>query len=290
MVHPALSIVIATSNPQRNLAACLAALAPQIADRQAELLIILNPFERARLPGTLDGLDVRIMECETPRLIPERWGLGVAEARGRIIAITVSGCIPAPGWVASLLVAHEGAAAGVGGAIENAPGARLVDWGVFFARYTPYLLPFAAAPAAEIPGDNGSYKREEIVDRMAEFRSRGFWETDVNAALRAKGRLLVLDPRMLVFHKESFTFSSFSWQRFAHGRRFGRARAARSPGLRRWAYVIAAPGIPLLIMGRITRNVLRRRRCRAMFLATLPLTAWFVLCWSTGEVLGLIDG
>ncbi len=283
-----LSIIVAASNSQRTLPECLTTVQKQIDSDSVELMVAANPADarlvREKFP------DVRIIESERPRLIPELWGRAIAQARGRVIALTVASCIPDARWVEQILRAHQNDYAAVGGAIESAAGANLVDWAVYFVRYTPFMLPFQAGPVIEVPGDNGSYKRDAIKEQMAAIAARGFWETEINARLRAQKQTLWRNPRVIVYHKKSFTFAGFTRQRFEHGRIFGRTRAAHSSLAKRAFYILASPAIPFAFLARILRNLARRRRHLLPFVISFPLTFWFLLCWAAGELLGLLGG
>lgn len=283
-----LSIVIAASESQRALTACLGALQPQLAGRAVELIVVGAPAEvaqalRERFPEAV------WIPAPAAALTPERWALGAGRSLGRLIAFTISTCVPANNWVTEMLRAHTEPHAAIGGAIECAPGSSLVDWAVCFVRYTPYMLPFAPGPG-EVPGDNGSYKRAALAGQLPWIAAHGFWEATINAELRRQNQSLWQDPGIVVYCTHPFTLAGFSRQRFEHGQVFGSMRRAGSPASRRLFYLLTAPAIPLLYLGRITNGVLRKRRHLASFIVALPLTVWFLCCWSAGEFLGLLRG
>jgi hypothetical protein len=284
MPNPTLSIVIAAVNADRTTRRCLSALAPQLTVAPIEVLVVSAAADAA-------------IACEFPfvtwipdagdRLVPELWGKGIEHAHGRIIALTITACTPAPGWVDALINAHRAPHAAVGGPIASAPGARATDRAVYLVRYTPYMPPIASGLVEEVPGDNGSYKREAIADRMEEIVTHGFWEADINRQLRLRGATLWMESAALVVHAESFSFIGFSRQRFAHGRRFGVTSRTAMPQAARWAHVAGAPLVPLVMLGRILRRVIRQRRQRPAWLVCIPIVLWFLVCWSAGECVGL---
>ncbi|MEP7199453.1 MAG: hypothetical protein ABI874_06520 [Chloroflexota bacterium] len=288
MSEPDLSIIIAASDASHAIADCLRALEPQVAARDVELCVVASDAADARIVRE-QFPRVTLIASEPSRLIPELWGLGVARAQGRIIALTVATCVPDAQWVAEILRAHGEYHTAIGGAIENAPGGSLVDWAVYFVRYTPYMQPLTVGPL-EVPGDNGTYKRAAIADQMEWIAQHGFWEREVNERLRAQMRSLWGDPRIVVYCQKPFTFGGFTRQRFAHGVIFGRMRAAKLTRRQRLIRIATAPAIPLVFLARITRNVFRKKRNRAQFIISLPLTIWFLLCWATGEFVGLVRG
>ena len=287
MAEPELSIVVAASQCARTLARCLDSLGPQIASTPAELLVVASTPEQARLAR--EHLPhARVIQAPADALLPTLWGLGVSAARGRVLALTVTCCVPDAQWVDAILRAHRDYHTAVGGAIENAPGASLVDWATYFVCYTPYMLPFDPGPM-EVPGENGTYKRAALEGQMPRVRVHGFWANEVNAHLREEKRSLWGDPRIVVYHQH-MSLPGFSRQRFAYGRIAGRRRAAQRTRPQRLRYMLSAPAIPLKQLARIVKRLARKRRYRARFVLSLPLVIWFLLCWTAGECLGLLSG
>jgi hypothetical protein len=283
-----LSIVVAASDSQDAIAECLGALEPQLEGRAAEVFCVGAPSEAAKVLRERFQA-ITWIPALGEALTPERWSLGARQARGRIIAFTISTCVPDSAWVAEMLRAHADRHAAIGGAIESAAGSGLVDWAVCFVRYTPYMLPFPAGPG-EVPGDNGSYKRDALADQMPWIEAYGFWEQTINANLRRQKQSLWQDPRIVVYCKKPFTLAGFSRQRFEHGCIFGRMRGTSSAGPKRLFYLLTSPAIPLVYLARITQGVIRKKRHRASFALSLPITIWFLYCWSAGEFRGLLRG
>lgn len=150
------------------------------------------------------------------------------------------------------------------------------------------MLPFSPHSAAQIPGDNGAYKRW-VLASYAGLVKNGFWETVVNDRLRKDGHALLLTPHIRISHGPSFGGWAFCRQRFVLGRFFGSGRARAASSLRRFLYVASSPLIPLIFLGKITRQVFGKRRHRQSFVCALPLLLVFVLSWSLGESLGYLQ-
>ncbi len=286
--EPELSIVIAASHSQQTIDECLGALRPQLAGHAAEVFVAATTEADARVVRERYP-DMTLLTAPGSTLTPGLWGLGASRARGRVIAFTVATCIPDAHWVEEILRAHSDYHTAIGGAIENVPDAGLVDWAVYFVRYTPHMLPFQPGPG-EVPGDNGSYKRAGIADQMKWIEANGFWEQAVNANLRSQMRSLWREPRIVVYSKKPFTVLGFSRQRLVHGRVFGKMRAAGCTRRQRVAYILTSPAIPLVYLARISRNLARKKRHRAAYALSLPLIVWFLCCWAMGEFVGLLRG
>lgn len=286
---PRMSVVVASNNARPSIRECLAVLVDHGRGDDVEILVIDNSHDGSAKIVKDDFPDVKLIPAPPSALIPELWGLGMRESRGRIVAITTAHFVPARDWVGAMLEAQEGAVAGVGGAIESVESAALVDWAVYFCRYSQYMLPFERGFAREIAGDNASYKREHI-DRYRHVWQNGFWELAVHAELRKAGLPLLLTPSVVVFHHRSFGLGGFVRQRFWHGMQFGRDRAARLRWPRRALYIALSPAIPFVFLLRIARQVFGKRRHRAKFVGALPALGLFLLAWSCGELLGYLRG
>lgn len=284
----ALSVVIAVNDDRRDVETTLSAVRQQARGRAIEILLVANRDHPCTVAARPD--DVGLVVSDRPRLIPELWGLGVAHANGPVIAITITGCTPAPRWIDSILRAHEGPEAAIGGAIEQQAPAALVDWAVYFARYAAYMRPMPAGQVLQVPGDNGSYKRAALEDERTAITASGFWEHEINTRLVARGKALGLAPDMLVWHTHSFDVAGFCRQRWQHGRIFGRTKSVGISGSTRLVRAMAAPVSLASMVARAARHVFAHRGHRLRFLRALPLVVVFYACWIAGETSGLFAG
>lgn len=282
-----LSVVIGSRNARVTVAECLTALESNSAPRGLEIVVADNSTDgtpeiiKDRFPH------VKLLHLPTNALMPELWEAGIRESTGEIVAVTTAHCVPGKEWVGAILKAHEHPYPGIGGAIESGQGASLVDWAVYFCRYSNYMRPFAPGVVAEIPGDNASYKRWAL-DRCVDVRRKGFWEPEIHAVLRGDGYQLFMDPSIVVYHERAFGVLGFMRQRFHHGRHFGESRAGLFSAPKRLLYAVSAPLIPLIFLSRVTRQVLAKGRHRREFLLCLPILLLFLLSWSAGEWCGYV--
>src|SRR5712692_2449512 len=281
---PRMTVVVASNNARASIRECLAVLTDHGRGSEVDILVVDNSRDGSAEIVKDAFPDTRLIVAPPSALIPELWGLGIRESRGKIVAITTAHFVPARDWASAMLEAQAGAAAAVGGAIESAESASLVDWAVYFCRYSQYMLPFERGHVREIAGDNASYKREHI-DRCQHAWRNGFWELAVHAELRKAGLQLLLTPAAVVSHKRSFGLWGFVSQRFWHGMQFGRERASRLPWPARALYIALSPAIPLIYIVRIAKQVFGKRRHRLRFMLALPPLMLFLLAWSCGELL-----
>lgn len=278
MSDPALSVVVAVKDGERNLPAILAA----VPDRpDVELIVAVA----GNLPTSLDGR-ARVVTAPADALVPHLWRDGILAARAPRVALTTGSFIPGKRWVETLLTAPLDREAGVGGVIANDPAADAANWAVYFLRYNAFAPPRPGGMVAEVAADNALYDRAAILAE-ADLLARGFWEPGFHARFRAAGRSLRLDPAIEVVHHGLAPAADFVRARHAHGRHYGRDRAgSRSKAL---AFLLASPLVPAVTLGRVVRRVGRHRRYRKPLLRALPWLTVFALAWSVGEAHGYWD-
>lgn len=286
-MKPKLSVVIASHNARYSASECLSELESQRKGREFEIIVVDNSTDgtdaiiTSRFPG------VKFIKSLESNFIPELWEIGVSQSSGEIIAITTSHFVPQKDWTDEILKAHGSKFAGIGGAVENDERAGLIDWAIYFCRYSAYMLPFSKTTVKDFAGDNASYKRLAL-ECCKDARNNGFWEPEIHAELIKNGLELLITPTIVVYHKKSFNMLGFMKQRFWHGRQFGKDRVLHISDIRRMLYILLSPLIPVVFLSRITRQVLAKRKHRGKFFLSLPILISFLLSWSAGELSGYL--
>ena len=194
---------------------------------------------------------------------------------------------PAPDWVATL---RERLAAGRRGRGRDRPGRgpALVDWAEYFCRYARDMRPFERRENAEIPGDNCAYRRE-LLERTRELYRDGFWEPEVNRALRRRASRLWHDPDVVVYQGRSAGFGAFFQQRLEHGRAYGRQRGARFGRAGTSPASCSRVVVPVRARGTDGAEVFSRGRFRGRVLAVAAVLLAFDVAWAAGEARGHLD-
>ncbi len=286
---PKLSIVIASQNARKSVTECLSEIEAQRSgvENEIEIIVVDNSTDGTRDIITRDFPQINLVESSKEKLIPELWGIGINESNGEFIAVTTMHFVPAENWIAETLKIHEADYAGVGGAIENDDTANLVSWAVYFCRYSRYMLPFARENADDFAADNASYKRADL-ERVKHSLKEGFWEAFVHKEMRKAKMTLILSPEIVVYHRDSFSFSDFMKQRFRHGKQFGNKRAAALSGAKRIALIVLSPLIPFVYLYRITGRIFAKKRNVGKYFLSLPVLFLFLVSWSIGEFSGYL--
>jgi hypothetical protein len=298
---PQLSVVVALiAGGQDATRTCLTALERSARRHRVECIV---PYD-ARLDGVpelaerfpwVDFIDARAQVDAT------RFGntsrehhdllraIGLRLARGAVVGLLEDHGTPCADWCSAVLEAHQGPAAAVGGALENGVD-RLLNWAVYYCDFGRYQNPLPAGTAEFVSDSNVAYKRAAL-DGIREVWSEAFHETSVKWALRARGELLQLDPRMVVYQtRRGLRLLPALRERFVWGRSFAATRFAHASVGRRLLFVVATCFLPVVLSWRIASRALRTHRHLSRLLLALPLIGLLEIVWSIGEFVGYSTG
>ena len=289
MGHPKLSIVVASSNAAYSIEQCLTSISNQIRDGQAEIIVVDSSTDGSASIVEKKFPKLNLIKLSEPNLIPELWSRGISWAHGDIVSLTSAHCVPDRQWISQILKAHESDYPAIGGAIENADSKNLVDWAIYFCRYTQYMKPFETCFVNDMASDNASYKRSAL-EACKDVWQDGFWEPFVHAKLIQDGSKILLNPEITTFHVRSFRFFSFIKQRFNHGYHFSEMRSRHFSNIKKVIHVLAFPVVPFLMAVDRVKSVLQKKRHIKKFLLSLPIMLVFFTSWALGEVRGYLTG
>jgi glycosyltransferase involved in cell wall biosynthesis len=285
---PKLSIVLASHDARASVADCLRAIENQSRGVEYEIIVVDNSNDGTEEIIPREFSSIKLVYAPRDRFIPQLWGIGINESCGDIIVLTTTHFIPANKWIAEILKIHEESHAGVGGAIENDEGGGVISWAVYFCRYSRYMLPFVQQYVDDFAADNASYKRRDL-EFVKPAMADGFWEVFIHQAMQRENMSLLLNPKIVVSYKNSFTFYGFMRQRFSHGKQFGKTRAGYISVTKRMALILLSPLIPFVYLYRISKRIFGKKRNVRKFLVSLPILFLFLTSWSLGELLGYLQ-
>lgn len=287
-----LSVVIAVHNAQQVIAACLAALLPQLDREQDELIVADSSSDATAETIRANFPTIKLLHFDHPLTIPQLRGRGIAEARGEVIAILDPYSIASPGWVQEVLKAHrERPNAVIGGTVDlyNEDRCGLLEWALYINEYGMFMSPVPEGEMEILPGSNVSYKRSVLFDGNA-ARFSEFWKTFVNHDAESSGSPLFLAPAIHVRLWKPIQFQEFFRSRWDHGRCFAGMRAQQLSRIERFIRALTAPLLPFLFLYRWGKRYWARNRMRMKFLLTLPLQLALFGNWAFGEFVGYCFG
>jgi predicted dehydrogenase len=276
------------------LSQCLAALQPQTDALNAEVIVPHDSTlgDVAALRRAFPA--VRFVELSGTRTPAELRATGATISSGDVIAFLEGHCRPAPDWCARMLAAHRAPHAAIGGPIEKGlpdegRNDTSLNWSVYLADYSRYMLPLPEGATHGLSDCNVSYKRSALEATRSHWMTE-FHENVVNGALRASGEILWFDPSVAVFEQRQLSVGEALRDRFSFGRLFGSTRVPGVAMPKRLAWSAAALLMPPLLVARVAGNLQRRGRHRGQLLRCLPALTMISAAWMAGEAVGYLTG
>jgi GT2 family glycosyltransferase len=288
---PLISVVIASVNGMPCVGECLEALTKQQGDIRYEILVVDRCGEKTRnaIRGRFSQPEIRLIPVEGCQSIPKLRALGMAAAKGRLIAILEDHCNVPPHWFEAIARAHQAGHQVIGSGVENGSVKRLIDWAVFFCEYARFMPPVSGGVVSEIPGNCAVYDRQ-VLERLGPELREEVWESFLHQRMKEEGVAFYCDPAMTVWHKKEFRFAYFMSQRYHYSRSFAAMRMTAAPIPRRLAYACATPALPFLLLWRMATTVWRKQRRRKEFILATPIIGMFLASWAWGEAVGALLG
>ena len=300
--YPPLSIIIAVVSGQAALDRCLHGTYAQANEAGAEIIIPYDQITRDVLTLSEKYPGLRFVEVPFSDELAKSTGnvskhihydmrraAGLAEARGRVIALTEDHAVPADDWCRQILLAHAEAkgTAVIGGAVENGVDSPF-NWAWYYCDFGRYGRPLARREVEYVSDVNLSYKHDAIMG-VKELWQSGYHETTVHWALTRSGEELRLDERLVVFqHRAKLPFGRALLERIEWGRTFAETRAAEMSMVGRMMLVIGSPALPFILLSRAIKNMRRQGRPLSLIFQLSPLIFAFVIFWSLGEAIGYL--
>jgi hypothetical protein len=213
----------------------------------------------------------------------------VRAAAAPVVAMGETHSYPQPGWAEALIETHRGPWGGVGPAIVNANPRSTIGWSNLLLDYGPWVEAADAGPADDIPGHNGSFKREALLEYGPRLEAMMESDSQLVADLRARGHRLYLEPRARTAHLNVSRPGPWMLERVAAGREFAGLRCARWSRVRRAAYAFGSPLIPAVRLVRVVAQ-LRWRGALGLLPRVFPALAVALVFSAAGEAIGYAAG
>ncbi|MBA2350424.1 MAG: glycosyltransferase [Burkholderiales bacterium] len=289
--EPLVSVIIGSVNGMPELGECLAHLVNQQGNYPYEVIVVDRCG--APLPALIkQGFpqpQVRVVEALAGTSIPKLRAIGMAEARGKAIAILEDHCNVNPHWFETIARLLAQGCEAMGGPVRNGAVKRLTDWAVFFVEYARFMPPVKPGEIDAIAGSSAIYDRA-MLDRLGPELKNEVWEHFLHARMRELGVKFVSDPGLEVEHKKEFPFGYFMSQRYHYSRSFAGMRLNGAPLVKRIAYAGATVLLPPLLLWRMARILLGKGGQLGRFFMALPLLLAFMASYAWGEAVGALAG
>jgi glycosyl transferase family 2 len=287
--EPAVSVVVPSVSGTAAVLECLAALSGQDDGVGAEVVVVDRSGHAMRASIREGFPAARVIAMPEGTSLPEMRGRGLAEARGRMIAVLGEHLRPGVTWLRTLAEAERSGRDAIGGPIESGgSGEGAARWAFFLSEYGPFLPPLPRAPVA-VAGSNCAYARTAL-DRVGAREGRAVWDGDLARRLAAAGVEVEAAPGLVARNEKRLGAARLIAQRHHCARMFAAHRVLGWPLWRRVAYAAATPALPVLLLARTVATVAARRRHLEALLGALPLVVAGAVAAAVGEALGAVLG
>ena len=286
---PDLSILLVTDE-LATVRDVLASLSDQSASDRLEVVLV-GQAERLDVDGRVrdEFAAVRVVPVADIGELPRARAAGVRAATAPVVLVGETHSYPQPGWAEALIEAHRGPWTAVGPAIVNANPQSAIAWSNVLLDYGLWLDPAQGGPAEHLPGHNTAFKRSALLEYGPGLETMLESDTELLANLRARGHLLYLEPRARTAHLNVSRPGPWLRERVAAGRDFAGLRSRRWSPLRRAAYALGSPLIPVVRLARVVGQ-LRARRALGLLPRVLPALAVGLAFSAAGEAAGYAAG
>ncbi len=283
-----ISVIIPHFNQPDQLLRCLASLGGQAAGgHDVEILVVDNGSDSLPEKEVAACTRARLLREEDPGPGPAR-NLGVAHARGEILAFIDADCVAAPGWLQSIATHMSEGAEILGGDVRilHRDPARPGIWEAYESEFAYRMEHYIEKQG--FTGTGNLAVRAAVMADVGPFAGIGIAEDrDWGQRATARGHRITWAPDMVAYHpaRESFAELARKWDRHtAHDFALYMQRPA---GRLRWALrTILMAVSPLVSLWRILRSSRIKGGLRGKLKAILGLVR--VRLYRTRRMLGLL--
>jgi hypothetical protein len=277
---------MAACEPRPELARCLDSLARQQSPKALETIVADGSGDIARSMAAKYPA-VRFLEFPKPLDKPQLLRRALEQARGLLVAVTEPYCSFPTDWMEKLWRAHESEFGVIGGAVEYAGSDTLSGWACYLADYGAFMLPAERRATTLLAGNHISYKRD-LLATASDSWSDGYFKFFLLGDLERRGCRFLFEPELVITCASAPDWREFARQYYRNAREFAALRARQFSRMARLAHIMTAPALPPLLLFRRIRAVWGKKRNRGRLVISIPLLAFFVLCWSAGEIKGYL--
>ena len=261
--HCEVSIVITVDEAYPNLAECLRSLARQ----------------------TMQNFEIVVSKDARPNSL----GPAIQSATGEVVIVTDTRCRFPAEWLERVVRAQRTGALVIGGAVEYDGPGTLSSWATYFADYGAFM-PGTRRKVTHLLAGNHVCYRSTLIRDSADLLREGYRKTFFHRGLLERFGPFLFDPELTVVCVQCKGARTFAADYYRKARGFARARAARWSQSARLLRIAAAPFVALLLLFRRWVPVWKIHEHRRKLLTATPLLAFFVACWTVGEVAGYCLG
>jgi hypothetical protein len=234
---------------------------------------------------------VRIIEFGPVIPLSPARAAGIRAATCALVFVGETHSFPAEGCLEALVAAHRsGDYAAVTPVIENANPQKALSWAGLMLTYRHWLEPVVRQDIDVLSTYNACFRRDALVHFGERLTAMLDYGSGLDAELRARGEHFLIEPAARLMHLNVAALSGWLPERFLSGRFWATARSRKWSTMRRLAYVLGSPLIPIMIAGRAIRSPQWAHHVRRMPRGTLALVILSAVVTAAGELAAYVAG
>jgi hypothetical protein len=279
-----ISIVLPTDSSHR-IQPVIVSIRSALVARSLEVIVVCPHAAAADFND-----DVKVVAIPDLYPLSAARAAGIREASASYVFIGETHSFPRPGMFDALVASHKTGATVAIPAFENENPATLVSWAGFINGYAPWSTGRNGGGLNHAPLFNASYDRGFLVEMGGNLESILTSGEDMMARLTSNQRRVSFEPRAVIGHVNISQLKPWLLQRIVAGRVIASVRSSAWSSLRRLAYTLGAPLIPVVLMNRHRRSIARTIRSNSVSAALWPVLCLGMFFQAFGESLGYALG
>jgi len=292
---PELSAVVVTPRRFDQLRRTVRHLREQSAAHRMELVIVAPSKEAVddHRVGELDGFGaVQVVPAGPIPNVDKASAHGVDAARGPAVALVEDHAYAQPGWAEAMMEAHRRPDEVIGPVIMNGNPERMLSWVNLLIAYGPWADDSRRGPIDCLPSHNITYKRDALLSYGDRLPSRLGRDGGLLDDLARDGARFLLQSKAAIAHVNPSILKATADVRFNAGRLYAHLRASRGEWgpLRRLAYIVGGPLIPVVRLRRSWKEYFTEGRHRELLPGILPGLVYGLLLDGLGQMVGYAAG
>lgn len=287
-----ISVIIPSYNSSQTIERCLTSLEQQETSEKFEVIVVDSSTDNTKAIVEARFPNIKLYFFNDRKYAGVARNFGVSKSSGDIIAFTDADCFVESNWINQIVAAHQETDMPlIGGPIANGNPESYLGWAYYFASFNRFLPRTGVYQYTDLATGCLTIKKWAF-EKYGDFSEDRFGEDTLFCwKIAEAGYPLLFMSNIKVYHTNPENWQELISKKIQHGKVFAQVRVRKynfSP-CKRLVYILGSPLLPLLLIYRCTKEVLKAPIYWRYFCQVLPLIFLELLAWSYGEFLGYLQ-
>ena len=285
-IRPELTVIAAAIDDYGTISEALDAVEEQTANRQIELLVVLDSLKRFNAPADFSARHPRAKVIEVGRPLPlnEARAIGIAKAAADFVFLLEDHCLSTRDCMAKLIARiREGRWSVIGPAFESGNSRSVHGQAANLLTYGQWMGYKEAAERRYVSGYSSAWRCASLKALSPHLVRELAIPSRLQERLRRSGERLLFEPQAVMRHWEASHPGDIRRILFRQGVGMGFIRHGNSGIVRK---LTASLMIFPLLLNRILRGAAAWRRTHSRSLRILFAIPSLAMVWCMGELVG----